>query len=72
MKREFRKYIGNYLLEDQAIGLEDLDRALQKQITLATQGQVLKIGDVLVEMGLITRAQLDSALARQIRDERGA
>lgn len=72
MKREFRKYIGNYLLEDQAIVLEDLDRALQKQITLATQGQVLKIGDVLVEMGLITRAQLDSALARQIRDERGA
>ena len=66
--RALGKFIGNYLLEDRALTLEDLDRALQKQLELAMSGQPLKIGDVLVQMGVITPEQLRRALERQARD----
>ncbi|MBI5304876.1 MAG: hypothetical protein HY868_22265 [Chloroflexi bacterium] len=66
--KALKKYIGNYLLDDGVVVLEDLDRALQKQIAWAAQGRSVKIGDVLIEMQLITRAQLENALARQARD----
>lgn len=66
--RALGKFIGNYLLEDRALTLEDLDRALQKQLELAMSGQPMKIGDVLVQMGVITPEQLRRALERQARD----
>jgi hypothetical protein len=70
MKRPFRKFIGNYLLEDNALTLKDLDRALARQLELGFRDQPMKLGDVLIELGLITRAQLERALERQAR-ERG-
>ena len=65
--RVLRKFIGNYLLEENVITLEDLDRALQRQLELGARGRPMKLGDVLVEMGLITRAQLEHALERSAR-----
>ena len=60
--RALGKFIGNYLLEDRALTLEDLDRALQTQLELAIRGQLIKIGYVLVHMGVITPQQLRRAL----------
>jgi hypothetical protein len=68
MKRPFRKFIGNYLLEDNALTLKDLDRALARQLELGFRDQPMKLGDVLIELGLITRAQLERALERQARE----
>jgi hypothetical protein len=68
MKRPFRKFIGNYLLEDNALTLKDLDRALARQLELGFKDQPMKLGDVLIELGLITRAQLERALERQARE----
>jgi len=67
--RPFHRFIGNYFLDDGIITLEDLDRALVKQLAWAVQGRPLKIGEVLMEMRLITRAQLNDVLARQAQDE---
>ncbi|MBI5650829.1 MAG: hypothetical protein HZC40_10370 [Chloroflexi bacterium] len=68
MKRAFRKFIGNYLLEDNVLTLADLDRALARQLELGFRDQPMKIGDVLIEMGVITRVQLERALERQARE----
>lgn len=72
MKRAFRQYIGNYLLDSGAITLDDLDRALANQLAWAAQRRPLKIGAVLLEMKLITREQLERALARQAQDAEDA
>ena len=69
---QLKRYVGGYLIEDGAITLEDLDRGLQRQLELAAEGRVMLIGEVLIEMGLITRAQLEGALARKARAEREA
>lgn len=61
-------FIGGYLLEDGAITLSDLDRGLDLQLHLASQGREMRLGEVLIEMNIITPEQLERALARQARD----
>ncbi len=63
-------FIGGYLIEDGAINLADLDRGLDRQLQLAAQGREMRLGEVLIEMGVITREQLERALARQAGEER--
>lgn len=54
-----------YLFEAGKLTLEQLDLALERQLSLQAQGRALRLCDVLVELGVITRADLESALSRQ-------
>lgn len=65
-------FIGGYLVEDGAVTLADLDRGLDMQLRLAAQGRHIRLGQVLIEMGIITPEQLERALARQAREESDA
>lgn len=65
-------FIGGYLVEDGAVTLADLDRGLDMQLRLAAQGRHVRLGQVLIEMGIITPEQLEHALARQAREESDA
>ncbi len=62
-------FIGGYLIADGIISLADLDRGLEVQLRLAAQGRQVRLGEVLIELGLITREQLDQELERQSREE---
>ncbi len=63
-------FIGGYLIDDGVLTLEQLDRALQRQIELGLQGQVMLLGQVLILMGLVTPDQLERALKRQAEDRK--
>jgi hypothetical protein len=65
MQRRLNGFIGGYLIDDGALQIEDLDRGLVHQLELALEGRPLRIGVVLVEMGLITMPQLERALQLQ-------
>jgi hypothetical protein len=65
-------FIGGYLIEDRVVTLEDLDRGLEMQLRLSAEGRQIRLGEVLIEMGLLTRAQLDRALERQGKEETDA
>jgi hypothetical protein len=65
MQRRLNGFIGGYLIDDGALQIEDLDRGLVRQLELALEGRPLRIGVVLVEMGLITPPQLERALQLQ-------
>ncbi|MBI4786108.1 MAG: hypothetical protein HY782_03560 [Chloroflexi bacterium] len=65
-------FIGGYLIDDGALRLEDLDRGLEMQLRLAAQGRQARLGEVLIEMGIITREQLARALKRQAHEESDA
>ena len=62
-------FVGGYLIEFGAITFEDLDRGLEGQLRYAVLGRDLRIGEVMIEMGIITRAQLDRALGLQKSEE---
>ena len=68
-RRPIAGFIGGYLIADGVVTLEELDRALERQLRLAAQGRDLRLGEVLVEMSLVTNAQLKRALARQAADQ---
>lgn len=59
------KRLGDILLERSALSLQDLQFALARQERLRREGKPVKIGDLLVELGLIQRAQLEQALSLQ-------
>ncbi len=62
-------FIGGYLYEAGWITKEQLDAALDRQLDLSARGRTLRLGEVLVEMGAISRGQLEQALARQASDK---
>jgi hypothetical protein len=68
-RRRIVGFIGGYLIDDGALTLGDLDRALGVQLRLSTQGRQVRLGEVLIDMGLITEEQLTRALERQQREE---
>jgi hypothetical protein len=68
-KRRIKGFIGGYLFESGLLTLEQLDSALERQLELIVQGRALRLGEVLVEMGVITRGQLEQAKTRQWTDE---
>lgn len=59
------KRLGEILLERSALGLQELQFALARQEQLRRGGKAVKIGDLLVELGLIQRGQLEEALSLQ-------
>lgn len=70
--RRIKGFISGYLFEAGAITLEQLDAALERQLELIAQGRPLRLGEVLVEMGAITREQLVQAQNRDSTDGGGA
>jgi hypothetical protein len=68
-RRPIPGFIGGYLIADDAITLEQLDRALEHQLRLAAQGRNLRLGEVLIEMGFVTPVRLERALKRQAADQ---
>ncbi|MBI1194458.1 MAG: type II secretion system protein GspE [Gammaproteobacteria bacterium] len=70
-----RRPLGEYLLEDSVVNLEQLKLVLASQARMRSDGMVsdgryLKIGEILVDEGHITQRQLDIALNKQAT-ERG-
>lgn len=60
--------IGRYLVETGALTEADLARALAKQAELQARGERKRLGDVLLEMGLISEARLEQALMQLLHD----
>lgn len=54
--------IGQRLIERGLLSREGLDQALAEQRRRAVSGQRIRVGELLVEMGSITEAQLAQAL----------
>lgn len=65
-----KKLIGQYLLEGEAIRLEQLERAFEIQSNYTEVGPAPLIGVILVQMGVIRSEDFLSVLARQKRDRR--
>ena len=68
-KRRIKGFITGYLFEDGLLTLEQLDFALERQLDLIVQGRPLPLGEVLIEMGIITREQLERVRAIQWSEE---
>ena len=64
-KRPIQGFIAGYLFDRGLITLEQLDSALERQLELIVQGRPMRLGEVLVEMGAVTREQLTQARAHQ-------
>lgn len=63
-RRRISGFISGYLLERGWITLEQLDAALERQLELLVQKRPAPLGELLVTMGALTRAQLEEAMAR--------
>lgn len=68
-KRIIAGFIGGYLFDSGLITLDGLDSALERQLELIVQGRPLRLGEVLVEMGLVTPEQLAQVQTRHWTDE---
>ena len=68
-KKKFIGFIGGYLIDDGALTLEELDRGILRQMRLAEQGQITKLGQVLIDMGYISQVDLARAMERHSTDE---
>jgi hypothetical protein len=64
-KRIIKGFIVGHLFEAGLITLEQLDSALERQLELIVKGDNLSLGEVLVEMGIITREELDRVRSRE-------
>jgi signal transduction histidine kinase len=64
--------LGDYLVEKGLLTTEDLKRALVVQQELQASGKHVLMGQVLLEMKLISRAALDQAVTEQILQLRAA
>jgi len=64
--------IGDYLVEKGLLKPDDLKRALNLQQEQRTQGKHVLMGQVLLEMNMISRAALDQAVTEQILQLRTA
>lgn len=58
-------FLGEYLLQEGMITHQQLDMALRRHEELARRGQPKQMGQVMVELGYITQAQLENWLNRQ-------
>ncbi|MHC1785314.1 MAG: ATP-binding protein [Anaerolineaceae bacterium] len=64
--------LGDYLVEKGYLSESDLQIAIKKQQSLRQNGQMVLLGQVLTEMGLIAKPQLDRAITEQIIQLRSA
>lgn len=58
-------FLGEYLLQEGMITRQQLEMALRRHEELARRGQPKQMGQVMVELGYITQAQLETWLNRQ-------
>ena len=68
-KRKFIGFIGGYLIDAGVLTLEELDRGILQQLRLAEEGQVAKLGEILIDLRYITPADLASAMQRRASDQ---
>lgn len=64
--------LGDHLVDKGLIREEDLERALKEQEALRAKGEKCLIGQVLVDMGLISAATRDAAVTKRITELRAA
>ena len=58
--------LGDYLLQEELISPEDLDKALEIQKVKFNQGETILLGKILLELGIIDPDILDQAITKQI------
>ncbi|MDZ4159266.1 MAG: hypothetical protein U1B80_05680, partial [Anaerolineaceae bacterium] len=58
--------LGDYLIEKSIISIADLERALQVQESQRLANQPKMLGQILVDMGSLSREDLDQAVTEQI------
>lgn len=63
---------GEYLVQNGDITEDQLRTALAQQRELARQGETVTVGQVLLDMGFITRAQLERTSIQQVRQLQNA
>jgi hypothetical protein len=68
-KRKFIGFIGGYLIDAGVLTLEELDRGILQQLRLAEEGQVAKLGEILIDLRYITRADLTNAMQHRASDQ---
>jgi len=68
-KKKFIGFIGGYLIDAGVLTLEQLDRGILRQIHLAEEGRVIKLGEVLIDLGFITQADLTRAMQHRLSDQ---
>jgi two-component system sensor histidine kinase/response regulator len=64
--------LGDYLVEKGYLSENDLQTAIKRQQSLRQNGQIVLLGQVLTELGLIAKPQLDRAITEQIVQLRSA
>jgi signal transduction histidine kinase len=64
--------LGDYLVQNGYLTEEALQTAVQTQQTMRQKGQTILLGQVLTELGLIAKSQLDKAITEQILQLRSA
>lgn len=62
------KRLGEYLQEQCGIGGYQVFRGLQEQSRLQGQGRYRPLGQVLLQLGLVSEGQVDEALEKQSQD----
>ncbi len=67
--RRISGFISGHLIAEGLITLEQLDAALERQLSLAAQGETRRLGEVLVEIGAVSPQALERALARPSTDQ---
>lgn len=65
-----KRLLGEYLITDQTISKQQLERALETQATQTKGGHMPLIGTILVEMGALSDRELVRVLERQERDRK--
>jgi signal transduction histidine kinase len=58
--------IGDYLIEQDLLTEEELKTALARQVELAAEGERRLLGQMLVELGIVSRETVDMAITNQI------
>jgi signal transduction histidine kinase len=58
--------IGDYLIEQDLLTEEELKTALARQMELAAEGERRLLGQMLVELGIVSRETVDMAITNQI------
>lgn len=59
------KTIGEYLVDDGALTPTQVETVLARQKEMAARGERKRFGEVVLEMRLVTPAQLQAAIDRQ-------
>lgn len=68
-KKKFIGFIGGYLIEDGALTLEQLDRGLLQQLNLAEAGHLVRLEQVLMDLGFIALPDVVRAMERHQKDQ---